>query len=422
MSVRHLLLAALLASHLLPLCRAQPPSVDSGTWYGTSISGAPRLRLYFFWSKACPHCLEARPFVAALAADYPWLEVRSLELTEHPENARLYADMAARLGETARSVPAFLFCGTMLVGYRGEAESGNMLRTLLLECRARSQAGAVVPQLEAPLTLPVVGRIDPRAWSLPALTLVLAGLDAFNPCAFFVLLFLLSLLAHARSRRRMALIGGVFVLCSGLVYFAFMAAWLNLFLLAGELRAVTLAAGTVAVLAAILNIKDFFWLRQGPSLSIPEGAKPGLYRRIRALAQAGGLAAMLPGTVLLALAANSYELLCTAGFPMVFTRVLTLERLPDAAYYAYLALYNGIYVLPLAAIVLVFTATLGARKLTEAEGRGLKLMSGTMMLGLGLVLLFAPQALNNVLTALALLAAALGLTFLAMRLDRRRNG
>ena len=59
--------------------------------------------------------------------------------------------------------------------------------------------------------------------------MVLAGLDAFNPCAFFVLLFLLSLLVHARDRRRMLLIGGVFVFFSGAIYFVFMAVWLNVF-------------------------------------------------------------------------------------------------------------------------------------------------------------------------------------------------
>jgi hypothetical protein len=89
------------------------------------------------------------------------------------------------------------------------------------------------------------------------LTLVLAGLDAFNPCAFFVLLFLLSMLAHQKSRKRMLLIGGVFVLVSGLMYFAFMAAWLNVFQLFGHLAWVTLAAGALAVFVGAVNVKDF---------------------------------------------------------------------------------------------------------------------------------------------------------------------
>jgi hypothetical protein len=132
---------------------------------------------------------------------------------------------------------------------------------------------------------------------------------------------------------------------------------------------------------------------------------------------------MLAGTVMLALAANAYELLCTAGFPLVFTRVLTLAELATPAYYGYLALYNAVYVLPLLAIVTAFVVTLGARRLTEAEGRILKLLSGLMMMGLGLVLLLAPQALNSPLTALALIAAAVAATaFLAWLAGRLTDG
>ena len=112
---------------------------------------------------------------------------------------------------------------------------------------------------------------------------------------------------------------------------------------------------------------------------------------------------------------------CSArqAFPLVFTRILTLSDLSTPAYYGYLALYNAVYVLPLLAIVVVFVVTLGARKLKEDEARILKLLSGTMMLGLGLVLLLAPQALTNPLTALAVIVAALALTVLAVWVTRR---
>jgi hypothetical protein len=269
-----------------------------------------------------------------------------------------------------------------------------------------------------PLRVPVLGRVDATDVSLPLFTLTIAGLDAFNPCAFFVLLFLLSLMVHARSRRRMLLVGGTFVFFSGVVYFLFMAAWLNLFLLVGAASVVTVIAGLIAVLIGALNTKDFFRFKQGPSLAIPEQAKPGLFRGMRGLLSAENLGTMLFGTVALALAANSYELLCTAGFPMVYTRVLTLNELGTGAYYGYLVLYNLIYVLPLLAIVLAFTLTLGARKLSERHGRILKLLSGVMMLGLGWVMLLAPEALSRPWIGGALLGLALAVTALAVRLTR----
>ena len=332
------------------------------------------------------------------------------------ENARLYQWMAGRLGRPAQSVPGFLFCRSMLVGYEDAATTGARLRGLLSQCHRRLQAGEAAPQVLKP-EMPEVA----RGRSLALVTVMLAGLDAFNPCAFFVLLFLLSVLVHARSRPRMALVGGVFVLFSGLFYFAFMAAWLNLFLLVGGMGVVTAVAGALAVVLAGVNIKDYLRPGRGPSLSIPDGVKPGLFQRMQGLLHAQRLPALLTGTVALAAAANSYELLCTAGFPMVFTRILTLQGLGTFQYYLYLLFYNLVYVLPLALIVVVFVLTLGRRKLGERQGRLLKLLSGLMMLGLGTALLVAPERLARVSTALALVAAALAGTAIAWLWERWRG-
>jgi hypothetical protein len=121
---------------------------------------------------------------------------------------------------------------------------------------------------------------------------------------------------------------------------------------------------------------------------------------------------MVIGAVTLAVAANTYELFCTAGFPMVFTRVLTLHDLPPSGYYLYLALYNVVYVVPLLAIACAFQVTFGSRKLQEGEGRILKLLSGLMMLGLGLALLLEPAWLSDIRSAGAIILAALTATVL----------
>lgn len=381
------------------------------------------VELYFFWTETCPHCLAARPFVEALPNRHAWLRLHSYNLSKEAEAAQRYIDMAAEVGESARSVPAFVFCGRLEVGFDTAEISGKALETALIDCHRQKQPPTVVDRNKSQKTppepgfsLPGLGNTDIFGWSLPALTLVIAGLDAFNPCAFFVLLFLLSLLVHAGSRLRMLYIGGLFLSISGLIYFLFMAAWLNMFRWLGELAIVTTLAGGVALLIALLNIKDYFWFKQGVSLSIPDTAKPGLFRRMRQLLQADNLFAMTLGTITLAIVANSYELLCTAGFPMVYTRLLTLAELAPWQHYLWLGIYNLIYVTPLLIITIAFTFTLGSRKLSEREGRILKLLSGLMMLALGLLLVFFPAALNDLRVALGLLAASLLATLLLHRI------
>ena len=415
--------AALALLLVIAAAPCQPADTQGNPWANIDAQGEARIQLYFFWSTHCPHCIRALPFISGLAQRYPWLELQALEVNADGAHARRYQELAATLGQEANSVPAFLFCGTMTSGFDTAATTGAALEQSLRNCYqlllTNHLAGWQIyarMQHDAPVHLPVLGDLDLRSLSLPAFTLVLAGLDSFNPCAFFVLLFLLSLLVHARSRGHMLLIGGTFVFFSGLVYFLFMAAWLNLFLVAGELAWVTTLAGLLAVVIALINIKDFFWLHRGVSLSIPDRARPRLYQRIRGLLYSGRLPVLLLGTVLLALAANSYELLCTAGFPMVYTRILTINELAPSAYYGYLLLYNVIYIIPLLLIVGVFSFTLGARRLSERSGRLLKLLAGLMMLQMGLVLVLAPSLLNSAGIALLLLCVALLLTWIAARL------
>jgi glutaredoxin len=427
-----LLLVVLLAS-IWPSPRVAAGEGDLPPWHTIEPDGSLRLHLHVFWSASCPHCLRAVRFLREdLGPELDWLGVHLHQVSE-PEAAALYQAFAAALGSEARYVPAFFYCGGSFQGYDRDDTTGRQLRQSLIGCRRQltaalgagaedQQAGPAEPGPDrSPIHVPLIGDIDPSTLSLPLMTITLAGLDAFNPCAFFVLLFLLSLMVHARSRAHMALVGGIFVLFSGLLYFLFMAAWLNLFLVVGYLPAVTAAAGLVALVVGALNVKDFFALGRGVSVSIPERAKPGLFRRMRELTLESSLPALLGGTVLLALAANAYELLCTAGFPLVFTRILTLNELDRWAHYGYLALYNVVYVIPLLVIVIGFVATLGARKLGETEGRLLKLLSGSMMVGLGSVLLIAPETLNQPLTALVLMAMALVVTALAALSIRRRT-
>ena len=414
-----------------PATPADVEAVQPAAWLLQDPDGTVRVPITVFWSKRCPHCLDALPFLDRLRREEPWIEVQDFELTGNREHVALYVEMARGLGQEARSVPAFFVCGQLLTGFDEAEGMGARILGLARFCQQAAQAGGTraVPAdgypaasaggAGAAIDVPVLGRLETGALSLPLFTLVIAGLDAFNPCAFFVLLFLLSLLVHARSRGRMLLMGGTFVLFSGLVYFLFMAAWLNLFMVVGGAPVVTAVAGVIALFIGLLNVKDYVWLHQGPTLSIPERAKPGLFRRMRGLVAADNLGAMLIGTVALSLAANSYELLCTAGFPMVFTRVLTLNDLSPAAYYGYLVLYNLIYVLPLLAIVLVFTFTLGSRKLSEDQGRVLKLLSGLMMLGLGVLMLVAPERLSDPWVGALLIGAALTLAGVIALYGRR---
>jgi glutaredoxin len=421
-------------------------------------AGDSAFSLYLFEGEGCPHCAEEKQFLNAIGKKYPRLRIKDYEVWHNRGNADLLANMSKAFGIEPRGVPVTFIGYKSYVGFSPQVEKA--LRADIEECtriacpdpaEIMSSMQKVAPTFLPPvkntvkpqayqdqkkaapepkkaeepgdvtLDLPLVGSVRGDSMSLPALTVVIAGLDSFNPCAFFVLFSLLGILIHAHSRTKMIVIGGIFVFFSGLIYFIFMAAWLNMFLLLGHVAIITTIAGVISIIIAAINIKDFFWFKEGVSLTITDTAQSRLFDRMRKLLKTSSMPSIIFGTVVLAVAANSYELLCTAGFPMVYTRILTLNNLSPEAYYFYLTLYNVIYVIPLAIIVIGLSLTLGRRALTEREGRVLKLVSGFMMLGLGLTLVFAPELLNNMIISMLILSAAIGTSAIIALLFRKKE-
>ncbi len=254
--------------------------------------------------------------------------------------------------------------------------------------------------------------IDTTDASLPIVTIILGALDSVNPCSFFVLLFLLSILLYTKSRKRMLLIGGIFIFFSGFIYFLLMAAILNFILVIEQQLIIAIIAGIVAVSFGVLNIKDFFFFKKGPSASIPDSKKPKLYQQMRRIVKITSIPSLMAATVVLAISANTVELLCSFNLPLIYTTILTSYNLSPLQYYLYIFLYNVIYVIPLLLIVSVAVITLGRWKMSEYQGRVLKLFAGLMILSLGLFLLIDSTMLENFLVPIIILLICIFLTYI----------
>jgi hypothetical protein len=210
----------------------------------------------------------------------------------------------------------------------------------------------------------------------------------------WVLLFLLSILVNLRDRTRILAIAGTFVAVSGIVYFAFMATWLNVFMLVGYLRPIQATLAILAILIGAVHVKDAFAFKKGLSFSIPESAKPGIYARVRRIVTAEHLAGAVIGATTLAVLVNLIELLCTSGLPALYTNILVQQGHSAPERYGYLTLYIAAYMADDCLMLIVVLVTLSKTKLQTSQGRLLKLLSGAAILGLGLVMLFRPQWLE----------------------------
>jgi glutaredoxin len=352
-----------------------------------AASPPPAADLVVYWGVGCPHCEEARPAVEALAArtgvTVEWIEIRQDAAAREAFKAE-----AQRLRIPSLGVPTFVVRGReAIVGYQRGVTEGR------LEAALQAAPGGGAPR--ARIRLPGFGELDPSSVPFPLFTVAVGLVDGINPCAMYVLVVLLGILIHARSRGRIALYGGIFVAASGIVYFLFMSAWLGLFAVAGVGRGLTLVLGGVLILMGLVNLKDVVWFKRGPSLMIPESAKPGLFRRMRAVAEAASLPVAAAGIAALALLVNLVELGCTLGLPAVYTRILSLRGATGPlAHAGWLALYNLAYVVPLGTIVLVAVVTMRKLTLGERGARALKALSGALLVLFGVLFLIAPDALR----------------------------
>jgi len=360
---------------------------------------------HFFYGDGCPHCSAEEPVLEEFEVKYPDLLVNRYETWHNKTNAELFYEISEACGTTVTGVPTLFIGEDVIVGFNDKITPGQ-IEDAIIKCTLMGCDDPILKtscedlQHQHPIAnntmiiLPLFGQVDTSEISLPIFTFIIGLLDGFNPCAMWVLTFLLTLLIYAKDRKKILLIGGIFVATSGIIYFIFMSAWLNFFLIVGYVDIMRIIIALVAVVAGLINVKDFFWYKKGVSLTIPDKYKPKLFSKMRSLVKEQATTSMIIGTVLLATFANLIELLCTAGFPAIYTRILTLQELPSITYYGYLIFYNMVYVLPLAVIVGIFAYSMGKRKFTEKHGRILKIIGGALMLILGLVLLIKPELLS----------------------------
>lgn len=361
-----------------------------------------------FVRTGCTHCAEAEQFLAELQREQATLHIVIHNIVDDPTAYDQLKTLAETRHENAVRVPAFWINGELITGYSKQAATDTLIRQILAKtahqpqqadetassCEAKESLSCEAEpdsvQQPAPETYQVnlFGRqIRLEDYGLPVFTLVMGVLDGFNPCSIWVLILMISMLAPMKSRGRMLAIAGTFVAVEGIAYFVFMAAWLNLFLLIGLSRISELIIAGLAILAGAINLKDFLAFGSGLSLSIPASAKPNIYARIRAILQADNFIGAIIAAIVLAVLVQIIELMCTSGFPALYTRILTLSKLDTLSYYAYLLLYNIAYMLDDIIILIIGVVTLSQRRLQEKEGRWLKLLSGVVMLVLGCYLL-----------------------------------
>jgi glutaredoxin len=396
--------------------------------------------IYIFWGEGCPYCHAELAFLDELSDRYPQIVVRDYEIYYNEEYRVYLRQMLAVHDLEPRGVPTTFINDRYWMGFSEniarqiEATVAACLQTTCADPGIGvvpieiQQETAAAPEIapdpfapdETTITLPLIGEISLAGQSLWLSTALISFVDGFNPCSLWVLSILLALVIHSGSRRKTLLVGLTFLTVTSAVYGLFIAGLFSVFSFVGFIGWIQVAVALLALTFALINIKDYFWYKEGVSLTIADKHKPKIYRDIRGI-MAGGKStpALIGATAAMALGIALVELPCTAGFPVLWTNIVAAQEVPALTFALLLGLYMLIY---LADELIVFGSvvlTLKASKFEEKQGRLLKLIGGTVMLALAVVLLIDPAIMNNIATSLLVFGAALLAALIVLVLHRR---
>lgn len=390
----------LLASALLAAWSSPARALD-----GQAPTAPPVLEL--FWAEGCPFCETEREWLPHLEAEYPELVVRTYEITSSPANRALMDERAAEHGIRIEGVPATFVGDQHWIGFN-ERIAAQIAAAVEASV---ARAPAPEPDHAAVIDVPLVGEVDLGATSLVTATLLIGALDGVNPCSLWALSVLLALVLHTRSRRRVFVVGAVFLTITAGMYALYVGGLYSVLTYVTYTAWIRVALALVAATFGAIAIKDFFWFRRGITMSIPEGRKPGIYRRMRRItATDRPLLPVLGGTALLAVGVSLVETPCTAGFPIVWTNLLSSQGVGGTGAAGLFLLYMLVFLLDEVVVFSAAVITLRAARLQEHHGRLLKLVSGVVMLTLAGVMLVAPELLESVTGTLVVFGAAAAAT------------
>jgi len=380
-------------------------------WHGvTAQETSTTATIDFFWGEGCPHCAKEKIFLADLEQEYHGkVQIHSYEVYSSEANQRLLIQYADARDMEVTGVPATFIGDEMITGFESAETTGAEIRSLI----AREIQKSIIPESAVPATnsaivdeqaesevddqsvrVPLLGTIDALDVSLPFLTIILGAVDGFNPCAMWVLIMLIGMLIGMQDRKRMLLLGSIFIVTSALMYFVFLAAWFNLFRFVGLVRWVQIVVGIVASGIGIFYIRRFMKTRPGQCEVVNVTQRKKISERMREVIQKRSLLFAIAGIIGLALVVNLIELACSAGLPAIFTQVLALHDVPIWRFYALLFLYVFVFMLDDLVVFMIAVLTFKIASGKGTYSRFAMLLGGIIIILIGLALILKPAWLT----------------------------
>ena len=376
-----------------------------------------KVKLYLFYGDGCPHCADEKVFLDSIDDKYPNLEIVKYEVWYNDENSKLLSEVEEKLHIVRRGVPTTVIGKDVMVGFNS-ANGGRIERAIKFHLENEDYVD-VVEQIkngtyvdekkeeekeektefekieeetdkESTIDVPIIGKVNLKKVSLMTSAVIIGLIDGFNPCAMWVLLFLISVLIGMKDKKRMWALGVTFLFVSAFIYMLIMLSWISIAVKMTTVIWIRNLIAVVALIGAFVNIKNFFKSHDGCNV-VDDKKRKKIFKKIRKFTGEKSFVLALLGVVGLAVSVNLVELACSAGLPLVFTELLVLNNVSNFMRVIYTLLYVLFFLLDDLVIFIIAMVTMEVTGISTKYNKYSHLLGGLIMLGIGLLLIFKPE-------------------------------
>lgn len=370
---------------------------------------AKELNIYLFYGDKCPHCAELEKFLEQYLDDNKNVILNKYEVWSNKENQEKYKEVQKILNDYSNGVPYLIIGNNVITGYDSEItperikntityysnfdykdKVGIYLGTTTEEEENLKEDGKKYEDTE--VNIPILGKKKSKEVPILLSTILIGLVDGFNPCAMWILIFLISMLLGMKNVKRKWALGITFLLSSALVYFLFLISWLNLAVFLNNIILIRMGISIIAVFFGILTILKFFFVKEDDGCEVVDkSGRKKIINSIKKIIKEKSFILALFGIVVLAASVNVIELLCSLGLPVMFTQILTINEVSKTAQIIYSLTYVFFFLIDDIVVFTIAMKTLEIKAISNKFGKYSHLIGGIIMLIIGFLMIYKPE-------------------------------
>ena len=376
-----------------------------------SAKAQDKYNLYLFYGDGCPHCKEEEEFFDDYLKNEPDVNLVKYEVWHSKDNQKLWIKVQDRLNNHSNGVPYLIIGDRVVVGYN--VSTSDTIKEYVKKYKSSKNPYDIINVLESKekekekeelistdeevdeVTVPILGKIKASEVSLPLLSVVLGFVDGFNPCAMWILLFLITMLLNTKDRKKMWILGLTFIITSGLVYLLFMLTWLNLAMFISKISLIRVLIAFVSFIVGFINLKKFYdsTKKDDGCYVVDKKNRKEIMNRIMNIMKEKSFLLAIGGIILLAASVNIIELMCSIGLPLLFTQILAMNNLSTGSYALYMFIYIFFFLIDDIIVFIIAMTTLKVTGISTKYNKYSHLFAGIIIILIGLLLLIKPSIL-----------------------------